>query len=154
MKKAALIGVGFWFAAACVVALVWSPSSVIRSVSAVFLVWFISNVINWIGLGVMLAPCMVSLKDVRSRDATMRRAVYEGMESRWFWIGFWGSGLGLVVNTLAPFALFFYVSAWVAAAAVGINLFLNAGSPAFRFWIWRIYTQDEVPVGALIEENK
>jgi hypothetical protein len=146
MKKALLIGVGVWFAAACVVAIVASPTPVIRQVSAVFLVWFISNVVNWIGLGVMAAVSMVTLKDVTTRDATGRHAIWLGMHKRSFWIAFWVSGAALVVNTLAPFALFFYVSGWIAAGAVALNLFLNAGSPAFRIWIWRIHVQDEVPV--------
>jgi hypothetical protein len=146
MRKALLIGVGVWLAAACVVAIVFSPTSVLRQVSAVYLVWFISNVVNWIGLGVMAGACMVSLKDMASRDATLRHAVWQGMHKRSFWWAFWGSGAALVVNTLVPFVLFFYVSAWIAAAAVALNLFLNAGSPAFRIWIWRIHTQDEVPV--------
>jgi hypothetical protein len=147
MKKALLIGVGIWLAAACVVAILFSPTAVIRQVSAIYLVWFISNVVNWIGLGVMAAASALSVKTVASRDVHIRHAIWLGMQKRSFWWAFWGSGVALVVNTLAPFALFFYVSAWIAAGAVAINLFLNAGSPAFRIWIWRIHSQDEVPVG-------
>jgi hypothetical protein len=146
MRKALVIGVGVWLAAACVVAIVFSPTSVLRQVSVIYLVWFISNVINWIGLGVMAATCMVSLKVIVTRAPTVRHAIWLGMQNRSFWWAYWGSGVALVVNTLAPFALFFYVSVWIAAGAVAINLFLNAGSPAFRIWIWRIHSQDEVPV--------
>jgi hypothetical protein len=146
MRKALMLGVGVWFAAACVVALIASPTPAIRSVSAVFLVWFISNVLNWIGLIVMATACALSLGTMRTRDVHLRHAIYLGMQKRSFWWAYWGSGVALVVNTLAPFALFFYVSAWIAAGAVAINLFLNAGSPAFRIWIWRIHSQDEIPV--------
>jgi len=145
MKKAFVIGAGFWIAAASVVAIIWSPSPTLRHVSAVYLIWFIAAVVNWVFIGIMLAPCALSFKEVVGRDVKVRHAVYLGMASRWFWIGFWVSGVAWVVNTFVPLALLVVLPVWTVATVMALNVALSLGAIPLRIWIWRIHTQDEVP---------
>jgi hypothetical protein len=67
--------------AGLVVGLVLSPSATLHRVFAVFLIWIITVVINWIGLGVMLSACALTFKQVKGRDQQARNAVALGMNN-------------------------------------------------------------------------
>jgi len=146
MKKVFVIGAGFWIAAAAAVAIFVSPSSTLRHVSFIYLVWFYAAVVNWVFIGIMLAPCALTFKEVAGRDAKVRHAIYLGMASRWFWIGFWVSGVAWVVNTFVPLALLVVLPLWTVVTVMALNVALSLGAIPLRIWIWRIYAQDEVPV--------
>ena len=138
MRKALVIGVGLWIAIASVVAIIWSPTPTLRQVSGVYLVWFISNVVNWIFLATMVRECPgLTLNALRLRADESRESIAIGARTRTFWIGYWVSFYALIINTIAPFFLFIYLPFWTAVAPVALNTFvLNGGAPFVRVWAY------------------
>lgn len=137
MKKAVVIGVGLWLAAASVVAIVWSPTPTLRQVSVVYQIWFWSFVASWL-IGVAMAGlCGLTLRQLASRDDKWRGMVALGARNPWFWPLYWLSLLATVINTVAPLFLFVFVPLWTAVIGNAVNLFLSAGAPFVRVWIWR-----------------
>jgi hypothetical protein len=127
--------------------LIWSPSPVIHHVSVIYLIWFWTFVVSWLMLGIMAVLCGVSVKQLAGRDNKIRHAVWLGMANPWFWPLYWGSLLATVINNIAPLFLFLYVPLWTAIGVNAINLASSVGAPFVRVWIWRIHSQNEVPVG-------
>lgn len=147
-KRKALLVIGMAvLAAAAVLIAVLIPTATLRAVAPVWWVWFIAGVINAVGVVVMAIPTGLKVKEIKTRDPKLRHAVYLGMTSPWFWIGFWVSGVAWVVTTLAPLGLLAVLPVWTALGIFMLNAVGNWLAIPLRLWIWRIHTQDEVPVG-------
>jgi hypothetical protein len=145
-RRALLVGMVALTIAALVLVIVLSPTASLRESVPVFWIWFIAGVVNIVGAIVMALPTGLSVKEIKTRDPKLRHAVYLGMQSPWFWIGFWVSSVAWVVTTLAPLGLFFTLSAWSALWVFALNAIGNWLAIPLRIWIWGIHAQDEVPV--------
>lgn len=111
------------------------------SVYPVFVIWLLGGVICWVFIfGAMLPPCRVTFKQLKGRDKRTRNAVKAGMNSPLFWLGFWGSLVGLAINTLAPLGLAWSLPAWSVAGIVALNAASNVLAIPLRWWIWNIHT--------------
>jgi hypothetical protein len=114
-----------------------NPQSFLVKVLPVFLIWVIALVLNWVGMGMMLAPCALTRSEFKARDKRVRAAVARAMETKVFWFGFWFSFVFLIVNTLAPLGLLAALPVCLSA----LNALSNAAAIPVRRWIWGIHRE-------------